>query len=199
MYESEKFKLDDKIRTLEEKLANAREERDAAQELVAQRPPSPSTRAREAASAAEIDNETLNAQIKHLTNKMHNLEEELDERRAELESEAENWKAKVQKLKDAEKIQVDLVKTLRGEVGDLKSQNSGAKARVTELEVALTENQAALEGARAEIETLRVEAGVSEDGACWGGDMLINLGGRQYAVGITSCYRKREDPGRARS
>jgi chromosome segregation ATPase len=96
---------------------------------------------------------------------MHHLEEELDERRVELEREGENWKAKVQKLKDAEKIQVDLVKTLRGELGDLKSQNSGAKARVGELEVALKENQVALEGARAEIETLRVEAGVSGCGS----------------------------------
>lgn len=96
-----------------------------------------------------------------MTNKIHNLEEELDERRAELESEAESWKQKVQKLKDAEKIQVDLVKTLRGDITDLKSQTSSAKSRIGELEVALKENQAALEGARSEIETLRVEAGVS--------------------------------------
>lgn len=161
LYESEKFKLDDKLRTLEEKLAKVKEERDQAQELVSQRPASPSTRAREAASAAEIDNETLTAQVKHLQNKIHNLEEEVDERRAELESEAESWKQKVQKLKDAEKIQVELVKTLRVDIADLKNQNSSAKGRIGELEIALKENQAALEGARAEIETLRVEAGVS--------------------------------------
>lgn len=161
LYESEKFKQDDKIRTLEEKLAKVREERDQAQELASQRPPSPSSRARAAVSAAEIDNETLNAQVKHLQNKVNNLEEELDERRAELESEAESWKQKVQQVRDAEKIQVELVKSLRGEIGDYKTQTNSAKNRIGELEGALKETQAALEGARAEIETLRVEAAVS--------------------------------------
>jgi chromosome segregation ATPase len=160
LYESEKFKLDDKIRTLEDKLAKVREERDQAQELASQRPPSPSSRARAAVSAAEIDNETLNAQVKHLQNKVNNLEEELDERRAELESEAESWKQKVQKVRDAEKIQVELVKSLRGEIGDFKTQTTSAKNRIGELEGALKETQAALEGARAEIESLRVEAAV---------------------------------------
>lgn len=182
LYESEKFKLDDKLRTLEEKLSKVKEERDQAQELVHQRPASPSTRAREAASAAEIDNETLNAQVKHLQNKVHNLEEEVDERRAELESEAESWKQKVQKLKDAEKIQVELVKTLRVDIADLKNQNSSAKGRIGELEVALKENQAALEGARAEIETLRVEAGVSNPISLYRWARLTFVGGRQYAI-----------------
>jgi chromosome segregation ATPase len=165
LYESEKFKLDDKIRTLEEKLAKVREERDQAQELAAQRPPSPSSRAKAAVSAAEIDNETLNAQVKHLQNKINNLEEELDERRAELESEAESWNQKVQKGREAEKIQVELVKSLRGEIGDYKSQATSAKNRIGELEGALKETQVALEGARAEIETLRVEAAVCHLGS----------------------------------
>jgi len=103
----------------------------------------------------------LNAQVKHLQNKVNNLEEELDERRVELDSEAESWKQKVQQVRDAEKIQVELVKSLRGEIGDFKTQTTSAKNRIGELEGALKETQAALEGARAEIETLRVEAAVS--------------------------------------
>jgi len=78
-----------------------------------------------------------------------------------LDNEAESWKQKVQQVRDAEKIQVELVKSLRGEIGDFKTQTTSAKNRIGELEGALKETQAALEGARAEIETLRVEAAVS--------------------------------------
>lgn len=146
---------------MEEKLLKVKEERDQAQEALANAATSSSDRTREAVTAAEIDNETLNAQVKHLQNKINHLEEEIEEVRAQAELDADTWQAKVQKAKDGEKKVGEQVVLLKGEISELKIQAGGAKGRIGELEGALKENQAALEVARAEIETLRVEASVS--------------------------------------
>ncbi|WVQ84231.1 hypothetical protein IAT38_006382 [Cryptococcus sp. DSM 104549] len=151
--EEQKRQLEDKLHLLEEKNAKLREERERS--LL---PPSPTTRQREAATAAEIDNETLTAQVKHLQNKISNLEEEIEEVRAQAESDAEVWKGRVTRAKDGEKAAREEGASLKGEIKELKEQAAGAKARVGELEGALQENQAALEGARAEIEGLRADA-----------------------------------------
>ncbi|TYJ58409.1 hypothetical protein B9479_000955 [Cryptococcus floricola] len=145
--------LEDKNRSLDEKLQKAREEQEKS--LL---PPSPSTRQREAATAAEIDNETLNAQVKHLQNKLNHLEEEVDEARAQAETDAEAWKSKINRVKESEKAVREEGGVLRTEIKDLKEQANGARGKIGELEGALKENQVALEGARAEIEGLRVEA-----------------------------------------
>ncbi|ODO00112.1 hypothetical protein I350_06737 [Cryptococcus amylolentus CBS 6273] len=145
--------LEDKNRSLDEKLQKAREEQERS--LL---PPSPSTRQREAATAAEIDNETLTAQVKHLQNKLNHLEEELDEARAQAETDAEAWKTKINRVKESEKAVREEGGVLRTEIKELKEQANGARGKIGELEGALKENQVALEGARAEIESLRVEA-----------------------------------------
>lgn len=148
--------LEDKNRSLDEKLQKAREEQEKA--LL---PPSPSTRQREAATAAEIDNETLNAQVKHLQNKLNLLEEELEEARAQAETDAETWKGKMNRVKDGEKAAREEIVALKSEIKELKEQANGARGKIGELEGALKENQVALESARAEIEGLRTEAAVS--------------------------------------
>ncbi|WVW85108.1 hypothetical protein I302_107145 [Kwoniella bestiolae CBS 10118] len=145
--------LEDRNRLLDEKLQKAREEQEKA--LL---PPSPTTRQREAATAAEIDNETLNAQVKHQSNKISHLEEELDDLRSQAENEAEAWKVKLNRSKDSEKATQEQMVGLRDDIKKLNEQLQGAKGRVNELEGALRENQSALEGARAEIEGLRGEA-----------------------------------------
>ncbi|ODN93504.1 hypothetical protein L198_05369 [Cryptococcus wingfieldii CBS 7118] len=145
--------LEDKNRSLDEKLQKAREEQEKS--LL---PPSPSTRQREAATAAEIDNETLNAQVKHLQSKLNHLEEEVDEARAQAETDAEAWKNKINRVKESEKAVREEGGVLRTEIKELKEQANGARGKIGELEGALKENQVALEGARAEIESLRVEA-----------------------------------------
>ncbi|OXG73024.1 hypothetical protein C349_06687 [Cryptococcus neoformans var. grubii Br795] len=145
--------LEDKNRSLDEKLQKAREEQEKA--LL---PPSPSTRQREAATAAEIDNETLNAQVKHLQNKLNLLEEELEEARAQAETDAETWKGKMNRVKDGEKAAREEIVALKSEIKELKEQENGARGKIGELEGALKENQVALESARAEIEGLRTEA-----------------------------------------
>lgn len=148
--------LEDKNRSLDEKLQKAREEHERA--LL---PPSPSTRQREAATAAEIDNETLNAQVKHLQNKLNLLEEELEEARAQAETDMETWKGKMNRVKDGEKAAREEIVILKSEIKELKEQANGARGKIGELEGALKENHIALEGARAEIESLRTEAAVS--------------------------------------
>ncbi|KAK6907893.1 hypothetical protein I203_101894 [Kwoniella mangroviensis CBS 8507] len=145
--------LEDRNRVLDEKLQKAREEQEKA--LL---PPSPTTRQREAATAAEIDNETLTAQVKHQQNKISLLEEELDDLRSQAENEAEAWRGKLTRSKDAEKASQEQVLGLKDDIKKLNEQLQGAKTRVNELEGALKENQTALEGARAEIEGLRGEA-----------------------------------------
>jgi len=136
---------------LEEKLAKAREESAPA-------PESPSVR--EATTAAEIDNETLTAQLKHLQQKLSNLEEELEETRAQAEADAESWKNRLTKAKDGERAVLDREREIKEEVKRLQKAADGAKSRIAELEGALKENNGALEGARAEIESLRGEAAV---------------------------------------
>lgn len=148
--------LEDKNRSLDEKLQKAREEHERT--LL---PPSPSTRQREAATAAEIDNETLNAQVKHLQNKLNLLEEELEEARAQAEADMETWKGKMNRVKDGEKVAKEEIVILKTEIKELKEQANGARGKIGELEGALKENHIALEGARAEIESLRTEAAVS--------------------------------------
>ena len=159
LYETKQYDLEDRIRTLEdrnrsleEKLQKAREENEKIPT-----PINPSVRV----TAAEIDNETLNAQLKHLQNKLNHLEEELDEVRAQAETDLESWKDKLGKARDAERVMVEQVKSLKVEIARLNEQAGGAKARIKEVEGALKENQLALEGARADIEGLRVEAAVS--------------------------------------
>lgn len=148
--------LEDKNRSLDEKLQKAREEHERI--LL---PPSPSTRQREAATAAEIDNETLNAQVKHLQNKLNLLEEELEEARAQAETDMETWKGKMNRVKDGEKAAREEIVILKSEIKELKEQANGARGKIGELEGALKENHIALEGARAEIESFRTEAAVS--------------------------------------
>ncbi|WVR06658.1 hypothetical protein IAU60_003690 [Kwoniella sp. DSM 27419] len=160
LHETKQYELEERVRELEDrnrhlddKLQRAREEQEKAL-----RPPSPSTLKREAATAAEIDNETLTAQVKHQQNKIQHLEEELDDLRSQAENDADAWKAKVARAKDGEKAAHEQGTALKEEIKRLNEQAHGARTRVNELEGALKENQAALEGARAEIESLRSDA-----------------------------------------
>ncbi|ORX37067.1 hypothetical protein BD324DRAFT_624655 [Kockovaella imperatae] len=157
LYENKQYDLEDKIRSLEEKsrlleerLVKAREESEAAASTQ-------STSKREAISAAEIDNETLNAQLKHFQNRVSILEEELEEAQSRAEADAESWKARINKAKLAEKAHVDKEREAREEIKRLERGANGAKTRIQEIENALKENRGLLEIARAEIESMRGE------------------------------------------
>lgn len=142
------------IRELEEKLAKATEEAAAAKANVA---PAADAKPR-AATAAEIDNETLTDQIKHLQSRILHLEEQLEEARGQAETDSDAWMAKLNKSRDAEKAADAELQKSKAEIAKLNGEAAATKERIAELQGALTENQAALESARAEIETLRQDA-----------------------------------------
>lgn len=160
LYETKQYDFEDKIRALEEKLRSTEDKLQKAREDLLAKPSSPVQPAQ--ATAAEIDNETLTAQLKHLQTKISHLEEELEDVRVQAEKDEEGWKAKVDRAKEKEREAVDVVKQLRVDVRTLKEGEGKARVRIQELEGALKENQAALEGVRAEIEGLRGESSVSD-------------------------------------
>ena len=158
LYETKQYDFEEKIRSfeernraLEEKLQKAREENEKAVDN------SSETRV----TAAEIDNETLTAQLRHLQNKINHLEEEMDEVRAQAESDGEALKAKVTKAREAERVAAGNVSSLKTDMKKLNDQAGVARDRIAEVEGALKENQAVLETARADIEGLRGDASVS--------------------------------------
>ena len=153
--EMQRDEFEDRVRHLEEKVRKMTEEKARAEEA---EPTSPLSRSGQ--TAAEIDNETLNAQLKHFQNKLTNLEEALEEARAQTESDNEVWKSRLAKSKESERVLQEQLKESKSDVLKLNKEAGGAKNRMGELEVALKENQAALEGARAEIESLRADAAV---------------------------------------
>lgn len=160
--ETRSYELEDRIRSLEDKLTKSESERIKLADTLASSASSSSPPASALGlSAAEIDNETLSSQITHLQTKVLNLEEHLEEARGQLESEAEAWKARLEKSRTSEKERGEAVRALKEEMGTLQSQAKGAKGRIAEMEGALQEVRAALEGARGEIEGLRSEAAVS--------------------------------------
>lgn len=163
------------IRTLEEKLAKV-------SAVKAEAPASPATAQREATTAAEIDNENLTAQVKHLQNKLSMLEDELEEVRMQAINDAKVADARLAKAKDADRATKEEVARVREEKDSVMRDGVRLKERISELEGALKENAAALEGARAEIESLRVEVAVSRSRA-----LKANVAGYRELAGWTTC------------
>jgi chromosome segregation ATPase len=151
--ENKQYQFEEQIRELEEKLAKATEEVAAAKEKANAAPADAKPR-----TAAEIDNETLTDQIKHLQSRILHLEEQLEDARGQAETDSDAWQAKYNKSREAEKgVEAELQRS-QAEITKLNKEAAATKERITELQGALSENQAALESARAEIETLRQEA-----------------------------------------
>ncbi|KAI0745313.1 hypothetical protein C8Q76DRAFT_806678 [Earliella scabrosa] len=143
--DTKRYELEDKIFALEEQLR------------APARPLSPATVARQAASAAEIDNEALREQVQHLLNKIAKLEDELEETKVAAETDANTLIERVKKYKDREETVKKELAEGRQEMDRVRKAEDKARLRVEELEEALRENTVALENARADIETLRNE------------------------------------------
>lgn len=141
--------MEDLIASLEERLQ------------VQARPVSPSTMARQAQSALEIDNEALREQVQHLQKKMASLEDLLEDSRLAAEREELAGRDRLMRYKEREDAARQELEVSHKEVERLIKSEEGAKARVAEIEEALRENTVALENARAEIEILRAEIAVS--------------------------------------
>ena len=142
--------MEDLIATLEEQLqAQAR-------------PVSPSTMARQASSALEIDNESLREQVQHLQKRLGTLEDMLEEARAATEREESAGRERIIQFKEREDALRKEMEEHQKEVERVAKSEESARARVADLEEALRENTVALENARAEIEVLRTEIAVSD-------------------------------------
>ncbi|KAL7281479.1 hypothetical protein ACG7TL_004794 [Trametes sanguinea] len=143
--DTRRYELEDLIASLEEQLrAQAR-------------PPSPGSMARQATSAAEIDNEMLRDQVQHLQKKIATLEDMLEDTRAANERDEAAAQERVRRYKDREEAMRKELLEGRQEVERVLKAEEKARVRVEEMEEALRENTVALENARAEIETLRNE------------------------------------------
>lgn len=143
---------------MEEQVAKANEEAKAAKASA------PDTTSPRKVTAAEIDNETLNDQVKHLQNRIHHLEEQVDEARGQAETDSDAWQDKYNKARDTEKTILGDLERSKAEVVKLNSDSAAAQSRISELQGALSENQSALESARAEIEALRAEGSDARGG-----------------------------------
>ena len=117
--------------------------------------------ARQATSAAEIDNEMLRDQVQHLQKKIATLEDMLEDTQAANEREELAARERVRRYKEREEaVRKELLEGQKEVERVLKAEEK-ARLRVEEIEEALRENTVALENARAEIETMRNEIAVS--------------------------------------
>ncbi|KAI0342068.1 hypothetical protein BDW22DRAFT_1358196 [Trametopsis cervina] len=143
--DARRYEMEDLVASLEEQLR------------VQARPISPSTIARQAASAAEIDNEALKEQLQHLQKKMASLEDALEDAQVSAEREEIAVRERVLRYKEREDgVRKELAESQK-EVDRVSKLEESARIRIDEIEEALRENTVALENARAEIEGLRTE------------------------------------------
>ncbi|GAA5935557.1 uncharacterized protein JCM15063_001076 [Sporobolomyces koalae] len=117
------------------------------------------------AYAAAIDAETAVAEADHLRSKVAQLEEQLEDARANLEHEMDTARDRRTKAGEAEQSLRDEIKQLQATIDRSTHSESRFNARLKELQVALDESQATLELERNELEVLRHDAngGNSDD------------------------------------
>ena len=152
--ETKRYELEDLVTSLEEQLR------------AAARPSSPTSLAKYASSAAQIENETLQDQVAHLQNKIRTLEEMLEDARAATERDEVVVRERIKRYKDKEEATRNEAAEARKEVERLIRAEEQTRLRLVEVEEAFRENHLTLESARAEIETLRGELVVSSPEFC---------------------------------
>lgn len=147
--ETKRYELEDLVTSLEEQLRSAA------------RPSSPTSLAKYASSAAQIENETLQDQVTHLQNKISTLEDMLEDARAAAEKDELVVRERIKRYKDKEESMKKEAAAAKKEMETLVRAEEQTRQRLGEIEEAFRENHLTLENARAEIETLRGELAVS--------------------------------------
>lgn len=125
-----------------------------------ERPVSPSTLARQAESAIEIECEMLRDNVQHLEKKLASIQSTLEDTRHTSEREEAAARERLARHKEREDAVRKELAEAHKELERVGKSEEGARARVEEIEEALRENTVALENARAEIEGLRAEIAV---------------------------------------
>lgn len=147
-FEAERYDAEALIESLEEKLKTASVQQ-SAEEL-----------AKQASTAAEIDNETLREQVALYQQRIQHLEDQLEEAQVTVEREEAAIQNRISRYKEKDsRRQAELEEARQLAESAAKSETT-AKTRIEELEEALRENTVALEDARAEIEALRTDVTV---------------------------------------
>ncbi|KAI0054971.1 hypothetical protein BV25DRAFT_1816286 [Artomyces pyxidatus] len=144
--ESQRYDMEDLIASLQEQLRSQ-----------AERPSSPTSAARYASSAAQIENETLREQVLHLQKKLATMEDTLEDSRAVADREELLIREKIRRYKDKEDNLKKQVSEAEKEVERVLKSEASARGRLEEVEEAFRESTVALESSQAEIETLRAE------------------------------------------
>lgn len=147
-------------------------------------PLSPGLAAQHAASALEIDNETLREQVQHLQKKLSMMEDTLEDARAATEREETAMRERVKRFKEKEDSMRNELTEGRKAVERVAKAEALAKSRIEEVEEALRESTLALENARAEIEILRTDAAVCR--TPWP-PFAADLSQRQLTSAPTTC------------
>jgi len=148
------FQQDTLIRDLEDKVAEALRKQNAPA-------PSASEIAREAETAAEIENENLKAQVEHQQKKIASLEDQIEEQQVQMERETEVALKNNEKYLANERKHKEDISQLRSDMTGLREQLGKSKDRVADLEHALKDHAKTLAGAQAEIESNRLDLAVS--------------------------------------
>lgn len=111
-------------------------------------------------SATQIDNERLQEQLRHYSERCTKLEEKLEDTRATLERDGHTYQEKIAQLRhDDGQRKKDLAAKTK-EVEQLMKSEGLARIRAEEIEEALRESTVALENTRAELEMLSAELAV---------------------------------------
>ena len=147
--ETKRYELEDLVTSLEEQLR------------AAARPSSPTSLAKYASSAAQIENETLQDQVTHLQDKIRALEDMLEDARAAAEKDEVIVRERIKRYRDKEESMKQEAAEAQKEMERLIQAEEQTRQRLGEIEEAFRENHLTLENARAEIETLRGELAVS--------------------------------------
>ena len=111
-------------------------------------------------SATQIDNERLQEQLRHYSERCTKLEEKLEDARATLERDGHAYQEKIAQLRHDDGQRKKDLATKTKEVEQLMKSESLVRLRVEEIEEALRESTVALENTRAELEMLRAELAV---------------------------------------
>ncbi|KAH9839568.1 uncharacterized protein C8Q71DRAFT_750078 [Rhodofomes roseus] len=143
--DTRRYELEDLVANLEEQLRTQVQ------------PLSPLTAQRQAASAAEIDNESLREQVQHLQKRITMLEDQLEEAHSTFDREEAAVRERVKRYKEREENMRKELAESKKQVDQVNKSEESARHRVEEMVEALRENTVALENARAEIEVLRNE------------------------------------------
>lgn len=154
--EQDKMSIQRALESTEADLAEAKDQERARESIL---PPLPANAAPATSPAAmAIDNENLRADNEHMRDRLHKLEEQLDDLRYTLESETERAREKRLQGSEVEATLHNEIESLKADLDRAQHNEADVVRQLQQVEAALRENKTALENERAELEALRADS-----------------------------------------